>query len=264
MIANNQFFAGGSNTSGNNTLAQSYDGINWNGLGKTIFTTNGGYFVLYDGGKYIAGGGGINTLAYSYDGKNFIGLGTNTFNNICSSIAYNKKIYLACGANSSGNNTLANSYDGINWNGLGKTIFSTACSSVIWNGKMFVMVGNGTNTLAYSYNGIDIFPSKTSLFANAGQCITWFKNMFIAGGNANQHNIIYSKDGINWFNYDSFVTSSMIIYGLTNINNNTALLLSWRLSTTQGGLAISYDGFNFYNVENTLLLPNYYKGISKI
>ena len=58
-----------------NTLGYSFDGINWVGLGKTIFTTNG-HGVSWGNNMWIACGSGTNNVAYSYDGFNWIGLGT--------------------------------------------------------------------------------------------------------------------------------------------------------------------------------------------
>ena len=46
---------------GTNTLAYSSDGINWTGLGTTIFTV--GRSVAWNGSVWVAAGQGTNTLA---------------------------------------------------------------------------------------------------------------------------------------------------------------------------------------------------------
>jgi hypothetical protein len=52
----------------NNTIAYSPDGINWTGIGNSIFTTFG-YGVGYNGTMWVATGLGGNSIAYSYDGS---------------------------------------------------------------------------------------------------------------------------------------------------------------------------------------------------
>ena len=49
------------------TISISYDGINWIGLGKTIFSGNGNN-VYCSNNLCISTGNGINTVAYSYNG----------------------------------------------------------------------------------------------------------------------------------------------------------------------------------------------------
>ena len=51
---------------GNNTLAYSYNGISWVGLGNTMFSTSG-ISVAWNGSRFVASGAGI-TMAYSPDG----------------------------------------------------------------------------------------------------------------------------------------------------------------------------------------------------
>jgi hypothetical protein len=62
-----------------NTIAYSFDGITWVGLGKTIFSTSGRR-VRWNGSLWVAVGSGTgNTIAYSRDGISWIGLGTSIF-----------------------------------------------------------------------------------------------------------------------------------------------------------------------------------------
>ena len=54
---------------GTNSIAFSYDSINWSGLGTSIFTT--GYDIAYNGTLWVAVGKGTHSIAYSYDGINW-------------------------------------------------------------------------------------------------------------------------------------------------------------------------------------------------
>ena len=55
-------------------MAYSYDGINWTGLGKTIFSDYG-FGVAWNGTLWVAVGlGATNTMAYSSDGITWTGL----------------------------------------------------------------------------------------------------------------------------------------------------------------------------------------------
>ena len=71
---------------GTHTLAYSYNGITWIGLGTSIFSTAGNG-VVWTGSGWIATGQGTNTLATSLDGITWVGQGstTITISGICAS-----------------------------------------------------------------------------------------------------------------------------------------------------------------------------------
>jgi len=72
-----------------NTIAYSIDGINWNGLGTSIFSKWGrgitwggsgsGGGIAGNTGRWVATGSGINTIAYSTNGRNWKGCGSKVF-----------------------------------------------------------------------------------------------------------------------------------------------------------------------------------------
>ena len=175
------------------TIAYSYDGIAWTGLGTTIFTSFG-LEVAWNGSMWVAVGGGFNSIAYSYDGINWTGLGKSVLTGYGHAIAWNGTMWVVPGA---GSNTLAYSYDGINWTGLGNSIFSGAYG-VAWNGRMWIAVGEGSNAVAYSYDGITWVGLGNMSFTAAGVGVAWNGTMWIllSGGGANT--IAYSYDGLNW------------------------------------------------------------------
>jgi hypothetical protein len=155
------------------TIANSPDGIHWNGSqsANTVFNrlnvqgdipefNNSALFgdngatsqlgicnsVAWNGTMWIAGGEGINTLAYSSDGINWNGLGNPVFNDACFAVACNTLIWIAGGGYN--NETMAYSLDGINWNENTFSIFTTACYIIVWNGSIWVAGGEGTNSIA--------------------------------------------------------------------------------------------------------------------
>ena len=73
---------------GSNTIAWSKNGINWTGLGNSIFTKEGTK-LSWNGKMWIATGSGTNTLAYSYDGLIWYGLGKTIFTERANSIYWN-------------------------------------------------------------------------------------------------------------------------------------------------------------------------------
>jgi hypothetical protein len=107
--------AGGNGTT--NTLAYSYDGVSWTGLGKTIFTSacNG---IATNGSLWVAGGSGGNGLAYSYDGITWTGLGTTLFSQgqtVAWGVVNGTGMWVDTALG--GTYGIAYSYDGISWIG---------------------------------------------------------------------------------------------------------------------------------------------------
>jgi hypothetical protein len=140
--------------SGTNTIAYSYDGINWTGIGTTIFSTSG-LCIGWNGTYWVAGGSGTNTFAYSTTGITS-GSWTGTSSVLTTqvnSLAWNGYVWVAAG---SGTNRLAYSTNSTSWTaGTNQgTILSTSGNSVAWNGNYFVAGGAGTNSMAYSSDGI--------------------------------------------------------------------------------------------------------------
>ena len=157
-----------------NSIAYSYDGIHWTGLGTDIFGS-GGFGIAWNGRMWVAVGditqGGAGVFAYSYDGIHWMVhvLGNYIFT-IGNGVAWNGRMWVAVGGGvgSGTSNSIAYSYDGIHWTGLGKNIFSYNGQCVAWNGRMWVAVGYGSaNTIAYSYDGIQwtgVTDSSSNIF----------------------------------------------------------------------------------------------------
>jgi len=166
---------------GTNTLAYSIDGINWTGLGTSIFTV--GRSVAWNGSVWVAAGEGTNTLAYSADGSNWTGLGTTIFTR-ANSVAWGG-LFVAAGA---GGNTLAYSTDGMAWSGLGPVL--TTGTAVAWNGSNW-LAGGGTE-VATSSDGLS-WSKRQNIVSNIKAIGVAASNWVITGSST-----AYSTDGINW------------------------------------------------------------------
>jgi len=177
-----------------NSIAISANGIDWTGLGSTIF--DNGFGGCWNGSKFVAVGDGTNSIAYSSDGVGWTGItGGTIFNASGMAICWNGSKFIAVGQ---GTNSIAYSSDGISWTGLGTSIFSGSGYGVCWNGSKFIAVGQGTNSIAYSSDGVSWTGLGTSIFSN-GQDVCWNGSKFVAvGAGGGTNSIAYSSDGIGW------------------------------------------------------------------
>ena len=192
--AKNQMWVMGGNTT--NSLAYSYDGISWKGLGTTLMTSIIG--IVWNGLLWVAVGTKLTVpfVANSYDGINWTSKICPIFTSNIHDVAWNGKMFVMVG---SGTNSIGYSYNGIDWYAIARSnldIFTGHGRDVAWNGRMWVAVGSGTNKIAYSYNGLQWFPNTTTVF-DAGYGITYDGSKWIAVG-AGTHFIADSTDGINW------------------------------------------------------------------
>ena len=239
------------------TIAYSSDGINWTGLGKSIFSI-AGYGVAWNGTLWVAvGGEETNTIAYSYDGINWTGLGKSIFTTTGRGVAWNGTLWVAVG---SGTNEIAYSSDGINWTGVTGTsasIFDT-CKGVAWNGTRWVAVGSGTYTIAYSSDGKKWSPvinSKTNIFSIECRGVAWNGTLWVAVGygsaDPTSKSIAYSSDGITW----STVTDSRNIFGFWGwgVAWNGTRFVAVGEGGTGGTYSIAYssDGINWTGVTDS-------------
>ena len=267
---------------GTTGIAISNDGIFWNRVGTTLFSSAN--CACWNGTLWVAGGEGTNTLAYSYDGINWTGLGNSIFTK-CNCISWNGTIWVAGGE---GTNTIAYSYDGISWTGLGDSTMTTSGNSVIWTGVNWIMVGEGTYRIANSVDGINwvgvsesVFTSKllgvcissdkivavgqgvssdevgyslnggatwtmstTGVFGVSANSIFWNGEKYVAtGGSTNS--IAYSTNGISW------TVSSTAFSGVGNFCNSVSWNgKSWIATGSLVGTNVilySYDGVDWYN-----------------
>jgi hypothetical protein len=134
---------------GTNTIAYSYDGIKWRGLGATTFASSG-QSACWNGKLWVAGGIslGVGIIAYSFDGINWTTATQSILNIAVYSIAWNGTVFVAVGQGTT--YVMAYSYDGINWiaSATRSSVAMTLARNVTWGQNYFVAVGNtGTFTV---------------------------------------------------------------------------------------------------------------------
>lgn len=185
---------------GTNTLAYSYDGIQWTGLGNTLFTDC--YGIATNGNIWIAMGAGTTKIAYSMNGIQWTAnTGYNSLFGARIHVAWNGSMWIACG--DAGTCTLASSTDGKIWTAIEKTTFTSVCYSVATNGNRWVGVGSGTNSIAYSDNGTTWVGLGTTIFSRAGTLWVGCNGPMFVAGEESYNNAAYSYDGITWITIGS-------------------------------------------------------------
>jgi hypothetical protein len=193
----------GDGSSTSNTIAYSYDGLNWSGLGKTIFSTSGSS-VEWNGTIWVAVGSGTNTIAYSYNGINWVGLGTSIFSTSGNTVTWTGTRWYAIG---SGTNTIAYSYNGVNWIGLGNILFTTGIDIkantrrphvINISRNALVACGSGTNPLIWSADqGLSWNVSPNGGLMTTWNHVAWNGKLWVAVGSG-VNTLAYSYNGINW------------------------------------------------------------------
>ena len=175
---------------GNNPyFAYSEDGINWS-LTGTVTNSYQWCSVAYGNGKFVAVGES-DLVAYSEDGINW-SLGNLPINAKWTSVAYGNGKFVAIYTGNGG----AYSEDGINWTRI-TTASSFQWESLVYGNGKFVAVANDSYGRAmYSEDGITWTHVNISSFSTWWKCVTYGNGKFIAISNKK---VIYSKDGINWF-----------------------------------------------------------------
>lgn len=229
--------------SGANSIAYSYDGISWIGLGNGIFTSGNG--VAWSGSMWVAVGSGANTVAYSYNGIQWTGLGSYLFTTQGNSVAWNGSLWVAVG---SGTNSIAYSYNGMIWISLGITspLFTSSGNGIAWNGSQWVATGTGGNTILYSTDGITWTAAASSCFTTAGNSVTWNGSRWVATGSGT-NTIGYSVDGSIW-NSSSFYGSNTISPNQTSLASNTWTKsgIAWTASASSN-LSVNYPAYGAFN-----------------
>ena len=177
--------------SGRNTLGYSYDGINWVGIGATIFGTSGNnVYYSTTNSLWIATGTGTNTLATSVDGINWTGRGTTVFTTAGGKITYYNNLLIGVGEGSS---KIASSTNGISWDTNARI---TTGRTVAYINNQWVVAGDGA-TFATSTDGMiwrDLNPTVTNGVGSI-YSIAYGNGRWVAVGYGK---MMYSTDGINW------------------------------------------------------------------
>jgi hypothetical protein len=174
-----------------------------------VFGTNTINKIVWDGGKYVAVGGG-GKIAYSADGVSWTEA-TSRFTGsylTINGIAYSGSAFVAVGVGGQ----MSYSADGINWTAITPvtdTTFSSDINGIAWadpsgdgTGSIFVAVGH-SGKIAWSEDGLTwtAIPSgtgsgTTNFAGSSVNDITWTGTRFVAVGRSGI--IAYSTDGKDW------------------------------------------------------------------
>ena len=248
---------------GTNSIAYSYDGKVWTGLGTTIFGSFGNE-VVWNGSIWVAVGcPPHNSIAYSYNGTNWTGLGLTIFSTYGISVAWNGSMWVGVGYGA--NHSIAWSSNGTAWTGLGKTIFSDGASDIVWNGLMWVAVGQGTNAIAWSNDGtswigatnINGGSNSITIFSVIGYGVAWNGSMWVAVGcgtssvlPVSTYSIAWSNDGKVW---TPVANSSSISPQFSQVAWNGSTSTWVAVGTAPNSIAYSIDGKVWTAVANASL-----------
>jgi len=233
-----------------NTMAYSYDAIQWHGLGSSIIN-NQLNSVYFNGDIWIAvGNGSVSNLAYSYDGihwnTNFNIINEGPSFNTLFDVTYNGTFWIVVGTIG----IYGTSNDGINWNTF-QDVNNISLSSIVWNGSLWVRgqflpdPDEEIGDIYYSYNGINWTQSNYTSNYTPGNApevfkIIWNGKYFFCI--ANQIYILRSSNGIDW---TPLYTST---YPMSSIASNYNLVVIGYKNTL--GTAFSDDNGSSWT-ENT-------------
>jgi hypothetical protein len=253
---------GGSGTL-TNSIAYSYDGITWVGLGVSIFST-AGFGVCWNGRRFVAVGQGTNTIAYSDDGISWTGAGATILTTKGDSITWNGTRFIAGG---SGTNWIAYSSNGINWTGVNPSdLFANGVYGIYSNqpiprinianpiiifGADNVSQTNGANSMSYSFDGRVWRKLGNTMFSNYGNKACWNGKLWVAVGNGSANTIAYSYDGFNWTGLGTTIFSTCG-WGITW--NGTMFVA---VGQGTNSIAYSYDGINWTGLGTTIFTIGY-------
>ncbi len=130
---------------GTNTMAYSYDGITFYGLGTSFFTTAGnGIAFSPELNTWVAVGEGTNTILWSNDGQSWATVTTGA--SILSAgycVAWSSTASLFVAGGAAGTGRIAYSSDGKSWTVNTQSAISTAVSDIAYgrNSGVWVAVG---------------------------------------------------------------------------------------------------------------------------
>lgn len=256
-----RFVAVGSGT--NNTIVYSDNGVNWfSSIDSKLIFDEYAKAVVYDNSNsywLVGGKGSVNTLAYSNKAINWVGLGKTVFETEVNGFSkhHNDKYILALGNGTT--NTIAYSSDGLNWTGATssnggntKTIFSVKGNNALYYEQkdIWLAVGEGTlNSIAYSNDGIT-WTGLGKANIDEGRDIDANNKMVIIVGKkyvtGNYSAIIYSYDGIVWYNVntDIFTECNSIVW------TGTLWIATGLSSVTR--IATSKNGKDWLSIDNTI------------
>jgi len=240
-----------------NTIAYSYDGLTWIGLGNSIFTQQGNS-VAYNGSIWVAVGEGItNTIAYSLNGIDWVGCGVDILSE-GREVAWNGTLWVVVGTAANDYEFGAYSYNGIDWTPLLTEApeIPIVWYSVFWDGLKFVASSLGySNDIMTSTDGIN-WDVHTSGVIYVWYNIQYNGTIWVAAGAQNSpistNTLAHSSDGINWTGDGNSIFS---VNGKSSAWNGSRWVIVGIGTNT---VAYSDNGIDWTPV--TVNVPDYFAG----
>jgi hypothetical protein len=247
---------------GTNTIAYSTDGLKWNGLGATVFTTRG-FKAVWNGFMWVAVGDGTNSIAYSFNGISWTGLGL-TYLTTGRDLIWDGTKWIAVGTAVAGmsNNPIVYSYNGIVWlPATSSGIFlSNLAYTIAYNGYIYLAGGASANSMAYSYDGFTWtgISGATPNFTSFCIGVAWNGSMWVAVGSGT--NVIAwcsNPDPTTYANWTKLVTNTLGTF------STEAYAICWTGSlwiaggVGTNGLAYSYNGNNWGGLGSSIFTNCY-------
>jgi hypothetical protein len=230
------------------TIAYSYDGMNWTGLGRGIFTnTTTNASVKWFSNKFIAFSSGTNTLAYSYDGIRWLRL-TNSLG-IFSQAGYGgdcatkmpHSVVFPSNMLFMGN--LVSLDTGASW---APTMANTQADVMGWNGRHYIMASQDGNARItadpLSANYVSLQWKNDPALVHE---IQWNGEYWLLGGTsgtAARRQLMKSYDGYTWLetNTQSYFAANYPCKGIEW--NGTMWVVSGKTAADTPTMIYSYDG----------------------
>jgi hypothetical protein len=249
----NLWVAGGSGATA--SIAYSSDGINWTPVSNSLSLSTQINGIEWNGTIWAATGtykSPYSTFTSS-DGKNWSN-GSNPFSGSAGQTIKWNGYYWIAGGTTTTTNSIVYSTDAKTWN---HATAPSGLPSIIYgidlNDSMWIAVGGGSSSsfsIAYSYDSTNwkSLPNSLNIFTS-GYGIAWNNIMWVAVGTGNNA-ISNSYDGFTWNNVN--VSSSIFTtgYAVSWTGKKWIAVGSYGSSTTSYSMVYSYDGFNWYPVNN--------------
>jgi hypothetical protein len=239
------------------TIAYSYNGVVWTGLGTAMFTnTATRASVRWVGNKFIAFSSGTNTLAYSYDGIRWMKLTNST--GIFDVAAYggDSAIALAHSVSFPNNEILMGNLVSRDGGETWSTHNSFNANVIGWNGQQYVFgnTSSGHTVVLNAYSG-EYTNAQYGDDPATVNAVQWNGEYWLMGGTStttDKHHLIKSSDGYNWVsaNASAYFAANFPCNGIAW--NGTAWVVSGKTSSTATTMLYSTDGNNWTQTSTTL------------
>jgi hypothetical protein len=176
-------------------------------------------------------GEGAYKIVKSVDGINWTGVSESIFTNKLLGICISSSKLIAVGEGLTQDEIGYSLDGGDTWISSATGVFGTVCNSVFWNSEKYVAVGGTTHSIAYSSDGINWTVSSDAFAGGECNSVSWNGERWNSVGS---NIILYSYDGISWYNSDMNVNTITNGYGIVSNPKIGAVYIPNRLNIKTG------------------------------